>query len=207
MARDVTRSNKTEASGKLQTNIPSNLVSGLKTEWTKRLKDYSPGLWTLSYHLRGVAALDVTATDNGDGTFLVSLTAETSGDTPAPLPTGQYFFQAYVTSIADNTIKTIVDSGRVNVIADLSSGDVETYDGRSDAEKMLAAINDLLAGKATRDQMAYTIGQRTITRIPFDQLRMIRSDLMAQVESEAIKARVKKGLPAFETIKTKFKQP
>lgn len=191
----------------MQTNIPSSVVSGLKTEWTKRLSDYSPDLWSLSYHLRGSQALDVTATDNGDGSFLVSLVAETSGDTPEPLTPGQFFFQAYVTNIADSTLKYLVDQGRVNVAVNLSSVALETYDGRSQAELMVAAIDALMAGKATRDQMGYTIGQRTLTRIPIDQLLEFRKHYVGIVESEQVKARVKKGLPAFENIHIKFQRP
>lgn len=191
----------------MQTNIPSKLVSGLKTEWTKRFTDYSPDLWILSYHLRGTEALDVTATDNEDGAFLVSLTAETSGDTPTPLTPGQFFVQAYVTNIADPTIKHLVDSTRVNVIADLSSETLETFDGRSQAEVMLAAIDAMLAGKATRDQMGYTIGQRTLTRIPIPDLIELRKHYLSIVESEQVRARVKKGLPAFENIHIKFRRP
>jgi len=191
----------------VQTNIPSSIVSGLKAEWTRRLQDYSPDLWTLSYHLRGAAAADVTATDNGDGTFLVSFVAETNGDTPTPLTPGQYFFQAYVTSIADASIKNLVDQGRVTVAPDLSAESMETFDGRSQAEIMLAAIDAMLAGKATRDQMGYTIGQRTLTRIPIDQLLEFRKHFLGVVESEAVKARVKKGLPAFENIKVQFRPP
>lgn len=191
----------------MQTNIPSSIVSGLKTEWTKRFRDYSPDLWSLSYHLRGTQAADVTATDNGDGAFLISFVAETSGDTPSPLTPGQFFFQAYVTNIIDPTIKVIVDQGRINVTANLSSETLETYNGRSDAELKVEAIDALMAGKATRDQMGYTIGQRTLTRIPIDQLLEFRKYYAGIVESERVKARVEKGLPAFENIHIKFQRP
>jgi hypothetical protein len=189
----------------VQTNIPSSIVSGLKTEWTKRFTHYSPDLWTLSYHLRGTQALDVTATDNEDGSFLVSFVAETSGDTPTPLTPGQFFFQAYVTKIADPTVKVIVDHGRVNVIANLET--LETFDGRSRAEVLLEAITAMLEGKATRDQMGYTIGQRTLTRIPIPDLLLLKKEYAGIVEAEHIKARVKKGLPAFENIHIKFQRP
>lgn len=190
----------------MQTNIPSSIVSGLKTEWTKTLVAYSPALWTLSYHLRGSNALDITATDNGDGKFLVSFVAET-GETPTPLAVGTYYFQAYVTSITDPTNKLMVDSGRVNVIADLSAESVETFDGRSQAEITLEAIDAMLLGKATRDQMGYTIGQRTLTRIPIPDLLALRKEYAGIVEAERMAARIKKGLPIFENIHVKFTKP
>lgn len=150
----------------------------------------------------------MTATDNEDGSFLVSLTATyVVTMTETPLPVGQYFFQAFVTNIADPTDKRLVDSGRVNVDADLSSVDVTTFDGRSQAELTLVAIDAMLAGKATRDQMSYTIGQRTLARIPIDQLIQFRNQFAGLVQAERIKARVKKGLPIFDNILTKFRRP
>lgn len=190
----------------MQTNIPSNIVSGLTVEFTKRLADYSPAEWTLSYHLRGTQAANATATDNGDGSFLVSLTAKTGGMTPVALTPGRFFFQAYVTNILTISDKRLIDSGRINVTPDLSS--VTTpFDARSSAELMIEAIDALMEGKATRDQMSYTIGQRTLSRIPVPDLLEFRKYYIGIVESEAIKARVKKGLPAFENIHVKFRQP
>lgn len=191
----------------MRTNIPSGIVTGLKVEWTKTITGYGPDEWSLSYHLRGENRLDVTATDNEDGSFLISFVAETDEDTPAPLTTGAYFFQAYLTNIADTTNKFLFDSGRVNVIANLADTSLETFDGRSRAELMVTAIDALLAGKATNDQMGYTIGQRTLTRIPPDQLIQWRNHYASIVEAESMRERQKKGLPVFENIHVKFTKP
>lgn len=190
----------------MQTNIPSNIVSGHKAQWTKRFADYDPSLWTLSYHLRGTQALDVTAEDNGDGSFLVTLTAVT-GDPSAPLTPGVFFVQAYVTEIADATNKRLVDQCRVNIIPDLSSEAVETHDGRTQAEITLTAIDAVLAGKATRDQASYTIGQRTLIRIPIPELLELQKHYAGVVQAEHIKARIKKGLSPFDNIHVQFRRP
>jgi len=213
LARDEAASSTTEASGnKLKTNIPSRVITGLTVTWTKRLADYSPSLWALSYHIRGAEGnvLDVVATDNNDGSFLVSLTASYLGEMDAvtPLAVGQYFFQAYVTNIDDTSDKRLVDSGRIDVEADLSLESVTSFDGRSKAELMLEAIDALLLKKAlTPDQMSYTIGQRTLTRIPHDQLLKFRDYYVGIIQAERIKARRDKGLPVFDNILTKYRQP
>lgn len=196
----------------MQTNIPSSIVSGATIEFTKclhnRLPDYTPDLWDLSYHIRGAAALDVDAIAwTEDPTqYFISLTAS-YGIVPTPLPAGQYFFQAYATDVSNTADKRLVDSGRINVLADLSNPLLTTYDGRSNAEIMVAAIDAVLNKKATIDQAAYTIGQRTLTRIPPDQLIEWRKYYASIVQGELIRKRIEKGMSPFENILTEFKLP
>lgn len=187
-------------------NLPSSIVSGSTTEFTKRYALFTPDLWTLSYHLRGAAALDVTATAGDDNkSYMVTLVAAVDDE---PLAPGQYFFQAYVTNIDTPSDKRLVDNGRIQVLPDLSSPDVETFDGRSNAEKMLEAIDAVMQKKAlTGDQAAYTIGQRTLTRIPLDQLIEWRRYYEGIVQAELIQARIKKGQSPFTNILTEFKRP
>lgn len=193
----------------MQTNIPSSIVSGATIEFTKCFRDFTPDLWDLSYHIRGASpvVLDVDAIAWTDPTqYLVTLTAS-YGVTPTPLPAGQYFFQAYATDVSNTADKRLVDSGRINVLADLSSPSLTTYDGRSNAEIMVAAIDAVMQKKATVDQAAYTIGQRTLTRIPPDQLIEWRKYYAAIVQGEIMRKRIAKGMSPFENILTEFKQP
>ncbi len=195
----------------MKTNIPSSIVSGATIEFIKDLtvknSHYTPDLWDLAYHIVGAARLDVEAIAwTEDPTkYFISLVAESDD---GPLPAGQYFFQAHATDVSNTSDKRLVDSGRINVLVDLSNDDLETYDGRSKAELMVEAIDALLAGKALRgDQAGYTIGQRTLTRIPVDQLLEWRKYYAALYAAEVMRIRISKGLSPFENILTEFKLP
>lgn len=194
----------------MQTNavLPAQIIQGTLVSFIKFLTDFDPTLWTLSYHIRGTAQLDATATDNGDGTYLVEFVASTGVDPDpiVPLPPGQYFYQAYATDVSNTTDKRLVENGRVEVLVDLSTVST-TFDGRSQAEIMVEAIDDVMAKKATRDQQSYTIGQRTLVRIPPDQLLKWRDYYAGIVRSEIMKKRIAAGLSPFEAILTEFKRP
>lgn len=189
-------------------NLPSKIVSGKPVKFTVSLDDYSPAEWTLSYHLRGAVARDVTGTTSDDGlSFKFDFVAETSGMTPVPLTPGQYFFQSYATNVSTSSDKRLVDSGRFEVLTDLSNPSLTSYDGRTENEKIWAAIKAMIAKKATRDQMSYTIGQRTISRIPMDQLIMFEQHYAKKVAADRARERMDNGGSFFETIKTQFREP
>lgn len=187
--------------------LPAQIVQGTSVVFIKCLEDFTPDLFTLSYHLRGAAQLDVDATDNGDGNYLVQFVASTGVDPDiAPLPAGQYFYQAYATDVSNSSDRRFVESGRVEVLVDLSTV-TTSFDGRSNAEIMVAAIDAVMQKKATRDQQSYTIGQRTLVRIPPDQLLKWRDYYTGILRSEIMKKRIAAGLSPFENILTEFKQP
>jgi hypothetical protein len=187
----------------MKTSIPSQIVSGMTESWIERRRAYPSDEWTLSYHLRGGAAQDVTATATEDKRYEVELTAATGSGPSTPLPVGRYYWQAKVTNIADTDIKKVIDSGHIEVLADLESID-EAYDGRSKAEVMVDAIDAVLAKKATRDQQSFTIGQRTLTRIPPKELIEWRQYYAGIVRADAMKKRIADGGSPFETILAEF---
>lgn len=157
--------------------------------------------WTLKLYFRGATALDITATTQDAYTFLVTLTVAQSGT----LTSGQYFFQAYVSKGSGASEEThMVDSGAIRVLPNLSAA-AAGFDGRSPARKTLDAIEAVLAKRATTDQQSYTIGQRTLTRIPLDQLLVFREKYARIVAQENRRLRRAKGLPFFESIGTEFR--
>lgn len=188
-------------------NIPSKLVSGRPVKFTLTHHDYSPDEWTVKYHIRGSEARDVNGATSEDGlSFDFDFIAETNGVTPTPLTPGQYFWQSYATSVADVTDQRLVASGRVEVLTDLSTA-TDPYDGRTQNEIIWAAIKAMIAKSATRDQASYTIGQRTIARIPKDQLIAFEQHYAKLVAAERNRARQEKGGSYFETIYTTFGEP
>jgi hypothetical protein len=190
------------------TNIPAKLVSGQHAKWTIALEDFPSSEWTLTYHLRGSAAKDVSATVSltEPSGFDVDLLAVANGGS-TPLTPGQYFWQSYATNVSDPTDKRLVGSGRVEVLTDFSNPLLTSFDGRTTNEKIWAAIKAMIAKKATRDQMSFTIGQRTISRIPMDQLIQFEQHYAKLVSADRRQARIDKGESPFENILTQFKEP
>lgn len=188
------------------TNIPSSIVSGSTVTFTKKFEVYTADFWSLAYYLVGAARAESSFAVNADGiSFDVTLVAISAPSTP--LPVGNYYFQAYVTYLSDPTDKRLVDSGQIKIIADLSSNTVTSFDGRSNAESMVAAIDAVMQKKATHDQQSYTIGQRTLVRMPMDQLLEWRKYYVGIVEAEYLAARREAGLPIFQNILTVFRSP
>lgn len=187
-------------------NIPAKIVSGRHALWTIFLSDYAPGEWTLSYHIRGAAAANVTGTTSDDGlSFDFDLLASSGAGPFVALPAGQYFWQSYATNVSTPTDKRLVASGRVEILTDLSTA--TTYDGRTLNETIWMAIKAMIAKKATRDQMSFTLGQRTIGRIPIDQLIQFEQHYARLVSADRARERVENGESFFETIKTEFVEP
>jgi hypothetical protein len=183
-------------------------MTGATVVFIRDLPAYPSSLWKLTYHLRGAGALDTEAGAETNDTYLITFVAETDETTPAPLPVGRYYYQAYVTDLSNATDKRLVDNGSIEVLPDLSDSNITTYDGRSAAELMVAAIDAVLAGKALRgDQASYTIGQRTLMRIPPDQLLIWRRTYSSIVEGERMQARIAAGVSPFETIAVEFVSP
>lgn len=178
-------------------------MSGATESWTECHRSYPSDEWTLSLHLRGSAALDVDATAKEDKTYAIELTAA-SGDPLTPLPVGTFYWQTKVTNIADSTIKKFIDSGSIQVLADLSNPALETFDGRSKAQIMVEAIDAVMTKKATRDQQSFTIGQRTLQRMTPEALIHWRQYYAAIVSAERTQKRIEEGGSPFETIYVEF---
>src|SRR5579859_2953972 len=92
------------------TFTPDEITAGDNVQWTISLANYLPSSWTLSYVLVSATAnpITITATDNGDGRFLISVPAATTAGWTAAF----YQWQAYITSGAE---RHQVMKGRITV--------------------------------------------------------------------------------------------
>ncbi len=166
----------------IPTTEPTEIKAGDTVKWTRSLPDYLPPTWTLTYALRGLAGdIDISASDNGDGTHLVNeAPATTAGWKP-----GIYKWEAVV---ADGSDEYTVDEGTIEVKQRLSSID-GAHDGRSHAKKVLDAVEAVLEGRASQDQMSYTIAGRSLARTPLMDLRALRKEYRAEYVQEQRKER------------------
>jgi hypothetical protein len=169
--------------------IPGAFTTGETVEWYENRPDYLPAdSWVLSVDLVAPDGKQtVTATDNGDGQHLVTISA---AETLA-YAEGVWRYQIKVT---DGTKTHILQSGTLQVckgFADQSSG----YDGRSHAEKVLDAIQAILEGKASSDQSSLSVEGRSLARYTWDELLEARARYRNEYRQERNAERARLGLP------------
>jgi hypothetical protein len=111
------------------------------------------------------SAITFTATADGSGYTVTVLAATTAG-----WAAKDYAWSAYVTKAAE---RYTVDSGVVTVLPD--PGQATGIDRRSHARKVLDAIEAVLEGRASKDQVQYRSTAAMLTRTPMGDLLMLRS--------------------------------
>lgn len=178
--------------------VPARLVAGDTWRWRRSdlAADYSPADHTLSF--RGVLASLTAATwaavaAEVDGVFEVNIAASATSGFSA----GRYEWAAILTRNSDGH-RVVVDRGVVIVDPDLGAA---TFDPRSEDEKLLAAVDATLSGRVTKDVESYTIEGRSLTKIPFVELRSLRDQLRREVNAARRRAA---GKAPIETVPVRF---
>lgn len=146
--------------------IPDKIIAGTTFSQLVTLTAYPAPEWGLTLLLRGPLAIDVVATVGG-AQHLLSATA----DATSLWPPGIYWWAVRVSRGAE---VVQVDEGQVVVGVDLAAIE-HPHDARSHAEKVLAAIEAVIEGRATIDQQKYTINNRELWRTPIADLLLLRS--------------------------------
>lgn len=185
----------------IPTNEPDSLRAGDTWQWRREdlTADYpaSDG-WVLTYRFKNAAGgFEIVANADGDY-FAVTVAASATEEFTA----GRYRWQAQVTL---SGVKKTVDTGTFEVLPGLFIDDAETaLDQRSHARKVLDAIEALLEGRASKDQMEYSIAGRSLKRTPIPDLLVLRDRYLAEVRSEAAAERAANGLPDKRRIYVRF---
>ena len=171
------------------TALPASFAAGTTVVYRRCSSDYpaSDG-WTLALHLRGVSALDVTATADGDDYVLTLKASATAALTP-----GDYRWDELVTLGEDDDREVhSLGFGTVTVTRDLAAAAAGDAQARDEAE--LAAIRALLDGRLPADVEAYQIDGVALTRVPIEQLWARERELMRRI------ARRRRGSGAFAGV-------
>lgn len=137
--------------------------------------DYPPPDWELVLSLRlagGGAITQKIATDTTAAWRFSFAASETAAITP-----GEYVSAVRAVNASTGQSLTI-ETGRLIVAPDPMA---ETADTRSHAERVLAAIEATLEGRASRDADSYSIEGRSITRMPIADLMRWRAHYQAEV--------------------------
>lgn len=182
---------------------PSEIVSGDTVKWTKSLTDYLPATWTLVYSLvpqfvdaagDAINPTTVTATDNGDSTHAVTISAATSDG----LAAGDYLL---VGRVNNGTEYYVVE--RRNLLVKPDPTDT-SFDARSHVKKVLDAIDAVIEGKASKDQEATSVEGRSLSRYPWGDLLKLRDKYAALYQREQDQVDIDGGRGAAKTPRVRF---
>lgn len=164
----------------IPTSEPSQITAGDTWTWKKSLSDFlASDSWVLTYALvKDGKIIELTASADGDDHLIEEVPTDTAKHDP-----GIYHYQAYVTKSSE---RYQVGTGTIEVLPDFAES--AGYDNRSHAKKTLDAIEAVIEGKATRDQLAHSIGGRSLSRYSWTELIEARDRYRAEYYAEERKA-------------------
>lgn len=160
-------------------NLPDTIGAGLTFNRLLTLTAYPAPEWVLTVLLRGKQTVDLVATADGSQHRLSATAAQT-----ATWLAGDYWYSMRATR-GDDVVE--VETGSITVMPDMLTL-TDGYDGRSQAQVALDAINAVLAKRATLDQQRYRINNRELYRESMTELLKLRSFYRLEVKREQQKA-------------------
>lgn len=163
---------------------PIALVAGDAWRWKRRdlATEFPAAAYTLSYALRPIAGGAVTTialTASGSDWIASRSSTDTAG-----MAAGDYSWTLFATRTADNERQSI-GAATLKVLPNLAT---DTADRRTHQEKVLAALEALLEGRAGKDVESYTIGDRQLTKMSVEELLKWRDRYRAEVRAQRARA-------------------
>lgn len=155
--------------------LPCSIDAGTTVSYTRTFLDYPATSWTLTLYLNGAAVATSKAAVPSGNSFVVTLSAT---DTAA-LAAGTYRYVERVTKAGE---AYDVARGEVRVLPNLTGAAAGAL--LSHAEKTLAIINLAIEGRLTADLESYSVGGRTVNKIPTAELEKLRGKYEAIVYRE-----------------------
>lgn len=177
-------------------NIPATIRAGDTVKWRDIAgvdnlgNEISSGTWTLTYYLRTNTASEgatVVGTAYGTG-WEFTIAASTS----AGFDAGQWYWQAIATAGSE---KVTLGAGQLTIEAALSyAGSPGAFDGRSQAQIDLDAVQAAIRAIVSAGAKQYTIGSRSFTKLDLGELMERESKLKAEVKREQMADLIANGL-------------
>jgi len=177
---------------------PASFTAGDTVKFRINAPDYLPADgWVLSYaFVQSGDYQTVTGTDNGDGTHLVTISAAAS----VAFLTGVYFYQGYV-ELSGERFK--VREGRLQVLPNFATA-TGGVDARSHVLATLEALQQTILGKASKDQLSYTINGTTVSKMAPAELIAWHKHYTVLYNQELAAERLNKGEAAGNMIQVRF---
>lgn len=178
--------------------IPKCFSRGETVEWYENRRDFLPADgWELSAVLvQSDDVQTITATDNLDGRYLVTISQADS----AAFQPGIYRYQIRV---SDGAKTHLLEAGIVDVSQSFASV-TDGYDAREHAEKVLEAIEAVLERKATQDQSSMSVEGRQISRYSPEELWQMRRRYQWEVRKIRDAERAARGEPVSTMRQVRF---
>lgn len=170
----------------LNSRLPASMTAGLSFSACFDLPNYPAPDWTITLYLRGPSQIDIASEPSGSQHLLSASPAVTATWLP-----GEYW---YTIRASNGTDVSEVEKGQLLIEQDLVLQPAG-YDGRSEAQKALDAIDAVLANRATLDQERYRINNRELYRTPIDQLLKLRSFYRSRVRQERGQSSMGRSVP------------
>lgn len=174
----------------LPTSEPSRVRAGDTVAWVKSLADYPANAgWTLSYRaVNASGAIDITTAASG-ADHRVNVAPATS----AVWVAGDYTLLAWVT---DGTDRVTLPPAKITILPNLAAVSAAGYDARSQAKKMLDAIDAALLSLASGERLAVIEAECAARRVKYDLtgLMKLRNVYAASVAAEDNAERAALGL-------------
>lgn len=155
--------------------IPDSISAGLTLDRLLTFTAYPAGEWAVAVLLRGKSSIDLPCVAQGTQHHLRVDAAET-----AQWPAGDYWYSVRATRGTD---VVEIEQGHVTIMPDLATME-PGFDGRTQAQIALEAIDAVLAKRATLDQERYRINNRELYRTSIADLLKLRSYYAEQVKRE-----------------------
>jgi hypothetical protein len=187
--------------------VPATIRAGDSLQWIEPAAvdlDGNPATsatWTFTTYLRFNAASEgatVVGTARTDGGWTMAISAGTS----AGFDAGEWSWQSVITS--GSTVIT-VGTGYSEVLPSLAyAGTPAAFDGRSQAEQDLDAVQAAIRGIIAKGAKSYTIGTRSFTAADLGQLMEREAQLKAIVAREKAAASIAAGLGDPRNLYVRF---
>ena len=157
--------------------VPTSFVAGDTLRFTISVADYPAPTWDLTFYAEsGAGSFSQASVDDGTSHSFTIPASTTAG-----IATGRYFWRIRAT---DGTIVETVADLEGWIEAHVNPAAPGNRDMRSQARKLLDAVQATLENRATDGQLAMSIAGRSISRIPLKELLEWEQQLKAQVAVE-----------------------
>lgn len=177
------------------TKEPASFTAGESVTWENHLADYSPrDGWSLQYYLSNAENKKRVNAKAKNDHFEIKLSSNQS----SRFIPGTYWWQA---SVHKGSNSHIVGEGSFEVKPNLAFTD--SFDGRSHVKRVLDSLEATILGKATRDQLSYSIAGRSLSRLSPSELLEWRDVYKAEY-NRMLRS---EGFLRDQTIKVRFVQP
>jgi len=186
--------------------VPAQITAGTTVTWIEPVATVndSPATsasWTLQVTFRtNIAGEGATATGSArsDGGWDVSLSATTTADWDA----GTWYWEKKITSGA---VVVVIGKGTTKVLPSLAyTGDPTAFDGRSQAEQDLDAVQAAIRAIISKGAKQYSIGGRSYTANDLNVLMQRESQLKAIVARERAAEKIAQGLGDPRNVFVRF---